>query len=154
MAFNWETQGSSLAVLPLGQTGETLIETKNIVLFEDASGRQDRSAVRKIQGHADIVTDFAFSPFDDGLIATGSQDQTIKLWRLPAPGSLTSDLTEAELELPEQPRRVETVSWHPLADGLLVRSPGQGPTEADYLHFRQPRVATASACGTACQGAR
>ena len=74
--------------------------------------------MRKIQGHADIVTDFAFSPFDDGLIATGSQDQTIKLWRLPR--SLTSDITEAELELPEQPRRVETVSWHPLADGLLV----------------------------------
>ena len=74
--------------------------------------------MRKIQGHADIVTDFAFSPFDDGLIATGSQDQTIKLWRLPQ--SLTSDITEAELELPEQPRRVETVSWHPLADGLLV----------------------------------
>ena len=76
--------------------------------------------MRKIQGHADIVTDFAFSPFDDGLLATGSQDQTIKLWRLPEPGSLTSDLTEPELELPEQPRRVETVTWHPLADGLLV----------------------------------
>ena len=76
--------------------------------------------MRKIQGHADIVTDFAFSPFDDGLLATGSQDQTIKLWRLPAPSELASDLTEPELELAEQPRRVETVSWHPLADGLLV----------------------------------
>ena len=41
--------------------------------FKDASGRQDRSQVRKIQAHSDIVTDFAFSPFDDGLIVTGSQ---------------------------------------------------------------------------------
>ena len=81
--------------------------------------------MRKIQGHADIVTDFAFSPFDDGLLATGSQDQTIKLWRLPAPSELASDLTEPELELAEQPRRVETVCWHPLADGLLV-SEAQG----------------------------
>ena len=109
--------------------------------------------MRKIQGHADIVTDFAFSPFDDGLLATGSQDQTIKLWRLPAPSELASDLTEPELELAEQPRRVETVSWHPLADGLLV-SEAQGHSEADYSHFRQPRVATASACGTACRGVR
>ena len=30
--------------------------------FKDASGRQDRSQVRKIQAHSDIVTDFAFSP--------------------------------------------------------------------------------------------
>ena len=109
--------------------------------------------MRKIQGHADIVTDFAFSPFDDGLLATGSQDQTIKLWRLPAPSELASDLTEPELELAEQPRRVETVSWHPLADGLLV-SEAQGHSEADYSPFRQPRVATASACGTACRGVR
>ena len=109
--------------------------------------------MRKIQGHADIVTDFAFSPFDDGLLATGSQDQTIKLWRLPAPSELASDLTEPELELAEQPRRVETVSWHPLADGLLV-SEAQGHSEADYSPFRQPRVATASAGGTACRGVR
>ena len=148
--------------------------------FKDASGRQDRSQVRKIQAHSDIVTDFAFSPFDDGLIVTGSQahlgplfslvnyivtsnasdllnltqgswhwaqDQTIKLWRLPEPGSLISDLSEPELELPEQPRRVETVSWHPLADCLLVRT-SSAPwwrvswlmsIIADHLVQRQPQ---------------
>ena len=71
------------------------------------------------------MTDFSFSPFDDGLLVTGSQDQTIKLWRLQSDG-LTSDLTTPVLELPEQSRRVETVTWHPTADCLLASSSGLG----------------------------
>ena len=69
MAFNWDKIGSNLAYLPL-----------------DTTGRQDQRNIRKIRGHSEIVNDFAFSPFDDGLLATGSSDQTIKLWRLPKPG--------------------------------------------------------------------
>ena len=58
--------GSSIAILPL-----------------TASGRPDKSAIARVDGHSEMVTDFAFSPFDDGLMVTGSQDQTVKLWRIP-----------------------------------------------------------------------
>jgi len=60
VAFNWDIQGSNLAVLPL--------ETK---------GRQNKATIPLIYAHADFVTDFQFSPFDDGLLATGSQDLTV-----------------------------------------------------------------------------
>jgi len=110
MAFNWDTHGSTLAVLPI-----------------DAGGRQDRKAIPKINAHSDMVTDFAFSPFDDGLLATGSQDQTVKLWKIPKEG-LKQDLTKPEIVLPEQPRRVETVSFHPTADCILATSSGTGIT--------------------------
>ena len=63
MAFNWETQGSNLAVLPI-----------------DAKGRQSKSSVPLIYAHSDFVTDFQFSPFDDGLLATGSQDLTVSIF--------------------------------------------------------------------------
>ena len=33
----------------------------------------------RIDGHSSLVTDFSFSPHDDGLLATGSQDQTVKV---------------------------------------------------------------------------
>ncbi|CAB4065106.1 CORO7 [Lepeophtheirus salmonis] len=67
-----------------------------------------------------MVTDFKFSPFDDGLLATGSQDLTIKLWRIPESG-LTSNLSNPELTLPLQPKRVETVEFHPAADNVLSK---------------------------------
>lgn len=56
MAFNWEHAGSSLAVFPIDDSGR---KSKNIPL---------------LHGHTDTVTDLEFSPFHDGLLATGSQD--------------------------------------------------------------------------------
>ena len=66
MAFNWDVKGSNLAVLPL-----------------DTKGRQTKESVPVIAAHSDFVTDFQFSPFDDGLLATGSQDLTVRLSKLP-----------------------------------------------------------------------
>ena len=103
VAFNWDSLGSSLAVLPLSTTG-----------------RPDKAGVPRIDAHSQLVTDFAFSPFDDGLLATGSQDQTIKVWRIPREG-LTTNLATPELTL-QQHRRVETVTFHPAAEGLLTTS--------------------------------
>ena len=31
-----------------------------------------------LQAHSDLVTDMDFSPFDDGLLATGSVDSTVR----------------------------------------------------------------------------
>lgn len=60
MAFNWEHAGSSLAVLKLDDAGR---KSKNMPL---------------LHGHTDTVTDLHFSPFHDGLLATGSQDCLVR----------------------------------------------------------------------------
>ena len=65
MAFNWEQQGSNLAVLPL-----------------NTKGRQIKGSVPLIYAHTDFVTDFQFSPFDDGLLATGSQDLSVSYQKI------------------------------------------------------------------------
>jgi len=104
MGFNWDTLGSSIAILPL-----------------TASGRPDKASIPRIDGHSDMVTDFAFSPFDDNLVLTGSQDQTIKLWRIPEKG-LYSNLSTPEVVLPEQPRKVETVGFNPAVHGIISSS--------------------------------
>lgn len=39
-----------------------------------------------IKGHAGPVVDFDFSPFNDSLLATASEDATIKLWLIPDEG--------------------------------------------------------------------
>ncbi|XP_075159287.1 coronin isoform X4 [Haematobia irritans] len=100
MAFNWEHTGSSVAVLPL-----------------DDCGRKSKT-MPLLHAHSDTVTDLGFSPFHDGLLATASQDCTVKIWHIPEKGLETS-LTDPECVFSHKQRRVETVGFHPTADGLL-----------------------------------
>ncbi|CAH1104052.1 unnamed protein product [Psylliodes chrysocephalus] len=100
MAFNWDHAGSSLAVFPL-----------------DDSGRKGK-LMPLLHAHTDTVTDIAFSPFHDGLLATGSQDCLVKLWHIPKEG-LQESLSNAECTFSHKQRRVETVGFHPTADFLL-----------------------------------
>ena len=79
--------------------------------------------MRRLTAHSDLVTDLVFSPFDDGLLATGSADQTIKIWRIPS-GGLEDDLSRPVVELPDQPRRVERLRWHPTTSCLLGSGSG------------------------------
>ena len=44
----------------------------------------------------------------------------VKLWRIPEKGLTPAGLSQAELVLPSQPRRVETVCFHPTADCILA----------------------------------
>lgn len=57
-------EGSSLAVLPLEDCGR---KSKTMPL---------------LHAHADTVTDMDFSPFHDGLLATGSQDCLVSILQL------------------------------------------------------------------------
>lgn len=103
MAFNWDHVGSSVAVLPL-----------------DDSGRKSK-IMPLLHAHSDTVTDMDFSPFDDGLLATGSQDCSVKLWTIPSEG-LQESLSNPEFVFSHKQRRVETVGFHPTADFLLHSS--------------------------------
>ncbi|XP_043867296.1 coronin-7 isoform X4 [Drosophila mojavensis] len=100
MAFNWEHSGSSVAVLPL-----------------DDCGRKSKT-MPLLHGHTDTVTDLKFSPFHDGLLATASQDCLVKIWHIPEKG-LEQSLSDPEAVFSHKQRRVETVGFHPTADGLM-----------------------------------
>uniref|UniRef100_A0A0B7APY5 Coronin n=1 Tax=Arion vulgaris TaxID=1028688 RepID=A0A0B7APY5_9EUPU len=102
VAFNIDSAGGgNLSYLPLS-----------------TSGRQS-SSLPVIHAHADFVTDLDFSPFDDYLLATCSQDNRVNLWLLPDESSLAL-LSNPVTTLPEFPRRVENVLWNPQADGILA----------------------------------
>lgn len=100
MAFNWDHTGSSLAVLPL-----------------DDCGRKSK-IMPLLHAHSDTVTDMDFSPFNDSLLATSSQDCLVKIWHVPENG-LTESISNAECTFSHKQRRVETVGFHPTADYLL-----------------------------------
>lgn len=100
MAFNWDHAGSSLAVLPI-----------------DDCGRKSK-LMPLLHAHSDTVTDMQFSPFHDGLLATGSQDCLVKIWHIPETG-LQESLSNSECTFSHKQRRVEGVGFHPTADFLL-----------------------------------
>eukprot|EP00095_Tigriopus_kingsejongensis_P005020 maker-scaffold139_size317827-snap-gene-2.28 protein:Tk05020 transcript:maker-scaffold139_size317827-snap-gene-2.28-mRNA-1 annotation:"coronin-7 isoform x3" len=120
MAFNWDIQGSNLAVLPV-----------------DAKGRQNKATIPLIYAHSEMVTDFQFCPFDDGLLATGSQDSTVKLWRVPPSGLTSKGLCVPELILPEQPRRIETINFNPNVDAILATASFNSISVWDIIEGRE-----------------
>ncbi|XP_074650936.1 coronin-7-like [Tubulanus polymorphus] len=103
IAFNVESGGGGcLGILPLETTGKL---TKSPPL---------------IQAHTEFVSDFDFSPFDDNLLATASQDGGVKIWQIP--DEIDENVYNAIVTFPNQERRVENVLWHPTASDILATS--------------------------------
>ncbi|XP_043567419.1 coronin-7-like [Chiloscyllium plagiosum] len=105
IAFNAQSPGGgTLGILPL------------------ETGNGDKRQVLELHCHADLVTDFDFSPFDDELLATCSADVMVKLWRLPDTFQQVS--SGQNITLGPEAVRVECVLFHPSADGVLASGAG------------------------------
>lgn len=89
-----------------------------IVLPISKTGRVDFNAY-KISGHSGPVLDIKWNPFNDNVIASCSDDCTIKLWYVPE-GGLTSNLTDWIADLHAHKRRVGYIEWHPTAENVLA----------------------------------
>lgn len=78
-----------------------------------------------VRAHDDVVTDLAFSPFDDMLIASSSADKNIRFWKLPKKG-LTSDLCDPTRTLSGHAGRVNFIRFHPTVNHLLFSASADG----------------------------
>ncbi|XP_068003069.1 coronin-7-like isoform X1 [Melanerpes formicivorus] len=97
-----------------------------------------KRTVSQLCCHSDVVTDFDFSPFDQLLLATGSADEMVKVWRLPESGQdvpSSSGLTLGPCGGP-----VDMLQFHPTADGVLASGMGKRVTIWD-LEQQQPLTA-------------
>ena len=74
-----------------------------------------------IRGHSNPVVDFDFSPFNDSLLATASEDGSLKLWCIPDEG-ITKDVHEADAELRGHTRKLILQKFHPSSDYTIVTS--------------------------------
>lgn len=72
-----------------------------------------------IGGHKGPVLDIAWDPFNDNVIASGSEDCVVKVWQIPEIGVVTT-MTEAVVDLMYHQRRVGLVVWHPTANNILL----------------------------------
>ncbi|XP_041086299.1 coronin-7-like [Polyodon spathula] len=99
------------------------------------SGNEEKRSVSQLHCHADLVTDFDFSPFDDFLLATCSADETVKVWRLLEPGQTVP--SSPGVTLSPGRGRVENILFHPTTDGVLAASAGGTATVWDVARQSQ-----------------
>ncbi|XP_074925845.1 coronin-2B isoform X2 [Chelonoidis abingdonii] len=92
--------GGSFLVIPLEQTGR--IEPN----------------YPKVCGHQGNVLDIKWNPFIENIIASCSEDTSVRIWEIPE-GGLKQNMTEAVLELFGHSRRVGLVEWHPTTNNIL-----------------------------------
>ncbi|KAK5650758.1 hypothetical protein RI129_001787 [Pyrocoelia pectoralis] len=88
-----------------------------IVLPIDHTGRLDFNLYR-VTGHRGPVLDIKWNPFNENIIASCSDDCTVKLWHIPD-GGLVTHLTDWLVELVGHKRRVAYIEWHPTAENIL-----------------------------------
>lgn len=72
----------------------------------------------RVCGHRGNVLDIKWSPFDDFVIASCSEDATVKIWDIPK-HLLTRNITSAKKELLGHARRVGLIEWHPTASNII-----------------------------------
>jgi len=75
-------------------------------------------------GHRGAVLDLDWNPFNDGVLATSSNDSSVKIWVLPTGGPVST--SECAQDLTGHNRKVGTVRWNPVAENILASS------SADY----------------------
>jgi len=76
-----------------------------------------------VTGHRGPVLDIAWCPFNDNIIASGSEDCTVRVWQIPELG-LVRPMTDAVVELSLHQRRVVQVLWHHTANNVLLSAGG------------------------------
>ena len=65
------------------------------------------------------MLDFDFNPFHDQIIASASEDQTVKVWGIPE-GGLTTNVDQPLVDLHGHSRKVTLLRFHPTANNVLA----------------------------------
>ncbi|EED19817.1 actin-binding protein, putative [Talaromyces stipitatus ATCC 10500] len=114
LAVNWEAGGGgAFAVIPLEERGKL---PEKMPLF---------------RGHTAAVLDTDWNPFSDSLIASGSDDGKIFLWRVPDNFTIRPDVEPDQIQdispvgkLSGHPKKVGHVLFNPAAENVLATASG------------------------------
>ncbi|XP_054843138.1 coronin-2A [Eublepharis macularius] len=88
-----------------------------LVIPVNQTGKLDPHYPR-VCGHKGNVLDIKWNPFNDFVIASCSEDTSVKVWNIPH-HVLTKNITHAQKELLGHARRVGLIEWHPTASNIL-----------------------------------
>ncbi|GAB7348687.1 hypothetical protein MBLNU459_g7433t1 [Dothideomycetes sp. NU459] len=128
LSVNWEASGGgAFAVIPVDERGKL---PEQLPLF---------------RGHTAAVLDTDWNPFDDSLLASGSDDGKVFLWRVPEDFTLHTDAEESPdvspvHKLSGHTRKVGHVLFNPSASNVLASSSGDYTIKLWDLEASNPRL--------------
>lgn len=102
IAVNWHTTGGG-----------------SIGIFQSTKFMRVEHNFPLIRGHTSPVTDLEFSPFDSGLLASSSEDGTVKLWSIPEEG-LKVDMTTEIQAFSKHSKKASLVNFHPTVKEIIA----------------------------------
>jgi len=103
IAINWEASGGgAFTIIP-----------------HEKCGRFNINELPLFLGHSSQVIDLEFSPFNDHLIASCSDDGSIALWQIPENGP-TENVETPLTRITGHSRKVTILLFHPTAQNLLA----------------------------------
>ncbi|CAO3596440.1 unnamed protein product [Absidia cylindrospora] len=103
LSVNWQLSGGgSFGVIPLYTVGKL---PENYPLY---------------RGHTGPVLDTAFNPFNDYVVASGSEDSKVMIWNIPEEYDENLEEVTPVLKLSGHQRKVGQVLFHPVADNVLA----------------------------------
>ncbi|KAI9926361.1 Coronin-2B [Aspergillus wentii] len=130
LSVNWEAGGGgAFAVIPLEERGKL---PERIPLF---------------RGHTAVVLDTDWNPFNDNLIASGSDDGKVMLWRVPDNFTLRPDVDADDIQdiapvgkLSGHPKKVGHVLFNPAAENILSTASGDFTVKVWDIEAGAPKL--------------
>lgn len=104
-----------------------------VVCRNDRPGRFEDATSPYVHGHAGAVLDIDWSPFDDHMMATASEDTNIKIWSIPEDWEPIDEngnakkqkpLSESVADLTGHNKKVTLLRFHPTANNTLLSTSG------------------------------
>jgi WD40 repeat protein len=90
-----------------------------MAVFPANSFRRFDQSLNLVKGHHGTVTDVQFSPFAQNLLASSSEDATVKFWVCPQEG-YKENCNESDATLKGHVKKVLGIQWHKNAEGVIA----------------------------------
>lgn len=115
-AANQENDGvASNGVL----TAMAWTQASSIAVWSANDFKRFDANIHLIKGHQGGITDLSFSPFNDHLLASASEDGKVKLWVIPE-GGLTDHVKEEDMCLSGHTKKALSIRWHNSVENLIA----------------------------------
>lgn len=103
-----------------------------IALFPAYKFCKFEANVKKINAHADKITDVHWSPFNPQFLMSSSKDATMKLWEIPSEDGIAKDMKQSDAVLTLSGHNKDCLGfrWHHTAENLVASYSGDNTVRA------------------------